>query len=76
MERQPMSCRHNAVAPQPHMIATAPSHLRKWRRFPSALPQPANDNGRAGYSAEAGLWAAALGATATMVAVLMVGMML
>jgi hypothetical protein len=35
---------------QPHLIATAPSHLRKWRRFPSALPQPANDNGRAGYT--------------------------
>ncbi|KMO42584.1 hypothetical protein VQ02_02620 [Methylobacterium variabile] len=71
-----MSCRHNAVAPLPHLIATAPSHLRKWRRFPRTLPQPANDNARPGSTAEVGLWAAALGATATMVAVLMVGMML
>ncbi len=71
-----MSCRHNAVAPLPHLIATAPSHLRKWRRFPSTLPQAANDNARPGSTAEAGLWAAALGGAATLVAVLMVGMML
>ncbi|AWN49562.1 hypothetical protein DK419_27165 [Methylobacterium terrae] len=71
-----MSCRHNAVAPLPHLIATAPSHLRKWRRFPSTLPPAANDNARPGTTAEAGLWAAALGATATLVAVVMVGMML
>ncbi|AWB22889.1 hypothetical protein DA075_19905 [Methylobacterium currus] len=69
-----MSCRQNAVAPLPHLIATAPSHLRKWRRFPRMLPQAANDNVRPGSAAEAGLWAAALGATATMVAVLLVGM--
>lgn len=71
-----MSCRHNAVAPLPHLIATAPSHLRKWRRFPSTLPQAANDNSRPGTPAEAGLWVAALGATATLVAVLMVGLIL
>ncbi len=70
-----MSCRHNAVAPLPHMIATAPSHLRKWRRYPRTLPPAANDNVRPGSVAEAGLWAAALGATATVMAVLLVGMM-
>jgi hypothetical protein len=71
-----MSCRHHAVAPLPHSVTAAPSHLHKWHRWPRTLPRAANDNSRPGYRAEAGFWAAALGATATVVAVLMVGLVL
>lgn len=40
-----MSCRHQLdVAPTGSMEG-APSGCRRWRRWPSDLPGPANDNG-------------------------------
>lgn len=40
-----MSCRHKLDAPSDGPFRQAPSACRKWRRWPSELPGPANDNG-------------------------------
>ncbi len=40
-----MSCRHRHDAGSSPSVLQAPSICRRWRRWPSELPRPANDNG-------------------------------
>jgi hypothetical protein len=42
---QVMSCRHRPDAGSGPSVLQAPSTCRRWRRWPSELPGPANDNG-------------------------------
>ncbi|MHB2206491.1 hypothetical protein [Methylobacterium sp. CM6257] len=46
-----MSCRHQPDATPSGDYEEAPSGCRRWRRWPSERPRPANDNGtyRAGW---------------------------
>ncbi|QRE76858.1 hypothetical protein F1D61_27860 [Methylobacterium aquaticum] len=39
-----MSCRHHPDAGSVSSVLQAPSTCRRWRRWPSALPRPGNDN--------------------------------
>lgn len=39
-----MSCRHRRDAGLGPSVLQAPSTCRRWRRWPSELPGPANDN--------------------------------
>ncbi|WP_298958335.1 hypothetical protein [uncultured Methylobacterium sp.] len=41
-----MSCRHHSASAAPLRIDAVPSRDRKWRRWPSGLPQAVNDNHR------------------------------
>ncbi|MFY9290365.1 MAG: hypothetical protein WAP03_06690 [Methylorubrum rhodinum] len=40
-----MSCRHRYDDGSGASVLQAPSTCRRWRRWPSELPRPANDNG-------------------------------
>src|SRR4051794_15238375 len=39
-----VSCRPQSTAPTPQEIGAVPSRSRKWRRWPTELPRPVNDN--------------------------------
>ncbi|GEP07110.1 hypothetical protein MOX02_51480 [Methylobacterium oxalidis] len=66
-----MSCRHQSDEPRAGPIEAIPARSRKWLRWPSELPQPSNDNRRAGMAQAARIAAvglAGLGGLATLIA--------